>query len=59
MILSWGKLFLLMFVTGRTMLDLACFKGHHECVESLLLQGATILVQDGQSRRTPLHAAGM
>lgn len=51
--------FLLMFVTGRTMLDLACYKGHHECVESLLLQGATILVQDGQTRRTPLHAAGM
>lgn len=40
------------------MLDLACYKGHHECVETLLLQGATILVQDGQTRRTPLHAAG-
>jgi hypothetical protein len=43
---------------SRNMLDLACFKGHHECVESLLLQGATILVQDGQSRRPPPHAAG-
>ncbi|CAC5397375.1 ANKRD28 [Mytilus coruscus] len=44
---------------GRTMLDLACYKGHHECVETLLLQGATILVQDGQTRRTPLHAAAL
>lgn len=40
------------------MLDLACFSGHTECVETLLLQGATILVHDNISRRTPLHAAG-
>jgi len=43
---------------GRTMLDLACYSGHTECVETLLLQGATILVHDNISRRTPLHAAG-
>jgi len=46
-----------MFV-GRTMLDLACSNGHTECVETLLLQGATILVHDNISRRTPLHSAG-
>lgn len=45
-------------VNGRTMLDLACYSGHTECVETLLLQGATILVYDNVARRTPLHAAG-
>ena len=40
------------------MLDLACLRGHAECVETLLLQGATILVQDSTTRRTPLHSAG-
>ena len=44
---------------GRTALDLAAFKGHGECVESLVMQGATILVHDSVSKRTPLHAAGM
>lgn len=48
----------LTFISGRTMLDLACFKGQTECVETLLLQGATILVHDHELRRTPLHAAG-
>ena len=41
------------------MLDLACYNGYTECVETLLLQGATILVHDNITRRTPLHAAGM
>ena len=45
-------------ITGRTMLDLACYNGYTECVETLLLQGATILVHDNITRRTPLHAAG-
>ena len=40
------------------MLDLACYNGYTECVETLLLQGATILVHDNITRRTPLHAAG-
>ena len=40
------------------MLDLASFQGHTECVETLLTQNAKILVHDGISRRTPLHAAG-
>ena len=43
---------------GRTALDLAAFKGHAECVESLIMQGATILVHDSVSKRTPLHASG-
>ena len=40
------------------MLDLACYNGRTECVETLLLQGASIVVHDNISRRTPLHAAG-
>ena len=40
------------------MLDLACCNGYTECVETLLLQGSTILVHDNITRRTPLHAAG-
>ena len=43
---------------GRTALDLAAFKGHAECVESLVMQAATILVHDSVSKRTPMHAAG-
>lgn len=50
--------FRVIVISGRTMLDLACFKGQTECVETLLLQGATILVHDHELRRTPLHAAG-
>lgn len=49
----------MLVISGRTMLDLACCNGHTECVETLLLQGATILVHDNISRRTPLHAAGI
>lgn len=40
------------------MLDLACFQGHEDCVETLLYHGAQILVQDNVNRRTPLHASG-
>lgn len=40
------------------MLDLACFRGNTDCVETLLIQGAKILVHDNITRRTPLHAAG-
>lgn len=43
---------------GRTMLDLACFRGNADCVESLLLQGGKIITHDDVTRRTPLHAAG-
>ena len=43
---------------GRTALDLAAFKGHLDCVEALVMQGATILVNDSVSKRSPLHAAG-
>lgn len=46
-------------VTGRTMLDLACFRGCSDCVESLLLQGSKIITHDDVTRRTPLHSAGV
>ena len=41
------------------MLDLACYNGHTECVETLLLQAATIIVHDNITHRTPLHAAAI
>lgn len=44
---------------GRTPLDLAAFKGHVECVDVLINQGASILVKDYTLKRTPIHAAGM
>lgn len=43
---------------GRTALDLAAFKGHTECVEALINQGASIFVKDTVTKRTPLHASG-
>lgn len=43
---------------GRTPLDLAAFKGHMECVDVLINQGASILVKDYTLKRTPIHAAG-
>lgn len=45
--------------TGRTPLDLAAFKGHVECVDVLINQGASILVKDYVVKRTPIHSAGM
>ena len=51
-------IFVFIWISGRTMLDLACYNGYTECVETLLLQGSTILVHDNITRRTPLHAAG-
>lgn len=45
--------------SGRTPLDLAAFKGHVECVDVLINQGASILVKDYILKRTPIHAAGM
>ncbi|OXB54970.1 hypothetical protein ASZ78_012746 [Callipepla squamata] len=42
---------------GRTPLDLAAFKGHVECVDVLINQGASILVKDYVVKRTPIHAA--
>ncbi|XP_045076160.1 serine/threonine-protein phosphatase 6 regulatory ankyrin repeat subunit A-like [Coregonus clupeaformis] len=42
---------------GRTPLDLAAFKGHVECVDVLIDQGASILVKDFTLKRTPIHAA--
>lgn len=44
---------------GRTPLDLAAFKGHVECVDVLINQGASILVKDFTLKRTPIHAAGL
>lgn len=44
---------------GRTPLDLAAFKGHVECVDVLINQGASILVKDFTLKRTPIHAAGV
>lgn len=44
--------------SGRTPLDLAAFKGHVECVDVLINQGASILVKDYILKRTPIHAAG-
>lgn len=43
---------------GRTALDLAAFKGHAECVEALISQGASVTVKDNVTKRTPLHASG-
>lgn len=43
---------------GCTPLDLAAFKGHVECVDVLINQGASILVKDFNLKRTPIHAAG-
>lgn len=40
-------------------MDLAAFKGHVECVDVLINQGASILVKDYILKRTPIHAAGM
>lgn len=44
---------------GRTPLDLAAFKGHVECVDVLINQGASILVKDFTLKRSPIHAAGV
>ncbi|KAL0626522.1 Serine/threonine-protein phosphatase 6 regulatory ankyrin repeat subunit B [Plecturocebus cupreus] len=44
---------------GRTALDLAAFKGHTECVEALINQGASIFVKDNVTKRTPLHASAI
>lgn len=44
---------------GHTPLDLAAFKGHVECVDVLINQGASILVKDFTHKRTPIHAAGI
>lgn len=46
-------------VQGHTPLDLAAFKGHVECVDVLINQGASILVKDYTHKRTPIHAAGL
>lgn len=43
---------------GHTPLDLAAFKGHVECVDVLINQGASILLKDYTLKRTPIHAAG-
>uniref|UniRef100_A0A8V5GEC5 Uncharacterized protein n=1 Tax=Melopsittacus undulatus TaxID=13146 RepID=A0A8V5GEC5_MELUD len=42
---------------GRTALDLAAFRGHAECVEALISQGASVIVKDNVTKRTPLHAS--
>lgn len=39
-------------------MDLAAFKGHAECVEALISQGASVTVKDNVTKRTPLHASG-
>ena len=43
---------------GHTPLVLAALKGHVECVDVLINQGASILVKDYTQKRTPIHAAG-
>lgn len=43
---------------GYTPLYLAAFKGHVECVDVLINQGASILLKDYTQKRTPIHAAG-
>ncbi len=45
-------------VVGRTPLHLASSKGHMDCCESLVIQGATVMVHDSITKRTPLHSAG-
>lgn len=44
--------------TGKTPLDLAAYKGHHQCVQLLcVFYGACVWVQDSITRRTPVHCA--
>ena len=44
--------------TGRTPLHLCASRGHVDCCETLILQGATIIVHDSIDRSTSLHCAG-
>ncbi|MGH0165406.1 UNVERIFIED_CONTAM: hypothetical protein FKN15_048721 [Acipenser sinensis] len=43
---------------GRTPLSLAALRGHAECVEALLSQGASVNVTEKSRGRTPVHLAG-
>lgn len=43
---------------GHTALSLAAFKGHVECVEILINQGASMLLKDYTHKRSAVHSAG-
>lgn len=44
---------------GRSVLYLAAQKGYTRCVEVLLAQGASCLLNDNHLMWTPIHVAGM
>lgn len=44
---------------GRSVLYLAAQKGYTRCVEVLLAQGASCLLNDNRLMWTPIHVAGM
>ena len=44
---------------GRTALYLAAQRGHAQCVEVLLGQGASCLLKEYRRKWTPLHVAGV
>lgn len=44
---------------GRSVLYLAAQKGYSRCVEVLLAQGASCLLNDNRLMWTPIHVAGM
>lgn len=43
---------------GHTALSLAAFKGHVECVDILISQGASMMLKDYTHKRSAVHSAG-
>uniref|UniRef100_A0A671RXH9 Serine/threonine-protein phosphatase 6 regulatory ankyrin repeat subunit A-like n=1 Tax=Sinocyclocheilus anshuiensis TaxID=1608454 RepID=A0A671RXH9_9TELE len=43
---------------GHTALSLAAFKGHVECVDILINQGASMMLKDYTHKRSAVHSAG-